>query len=215
MKYEELLLELKKHNFKYNSYIHLAIDDKNIREQLINNITEDNHINIYYNSYHLVYEASKDYPKLFYPYWDSLVPLLYNENSYHRSISHDILTNLIKVDHDNKFDSIQEKYFSMIKDEKFSTGLVALRNIMIISEYRQDLKNKIISLFLNKDFLINYKENQINRMEYEIIEFFAKTSFNSDYKNDVVNYIKSSTNSNNKRIKKIAEKTLKSLTNTK
>lgn len=212
MEYKELLLELEKHDFKYKPYIHLAIDNEIIREQLIKNITEDNHINIYYNSYHLVYGASKDYPELFYQYWDSLVPLLYHENSYHRSISHDILTNLIKIDNDNKFDLIQEKYFSMIKDEKFSTGLLALRNIIQMSDYRLDLKNKIINLLLNKDLLTSYKENQINRMQYEIIEFFGNTTI-SDNKNSVINYIKSSTDSNNSRIKKITEYALKSLNN--
>lgn len=109
MKYEELLLELEKHDFKYGPYIHLAIDDINIREKLINNITEDRHINVYYNSYYLIYEASKINPELFYQYWDSLIPLLNHKNSYHRSISHWILTNLIKVDNDNKFDLIKER----------------------------------------------------------------------------------------------------------
>jgi hypothetical protein len=212
LKYEELELKLKKHDFKYKPYIHISIDNKNIRKQLIKNITEDNHINIYYNSYHLVYEASKEHPELFYPYWDSLVPLLNHKNSYHRSISHDILTNLIQVDNDNKFDLIQEKYFSMIKDEKFSTGLGALRNIFLVSEYRPDLKNKIVIILLNKDLLTNYKENQVNRMQFEIIEFLGKTTI-SENKNNVINYIINSKESNNSRIKKIAEYALKSLNN--
>lgn len=209
MIYEELLLELKKHDFKYEPYIFLAIDDENIREKLIKNITEENHINIYYNSYYLVYEASKIKPKLFYQYWDSLVPLLDHKNSYHRSIAHWILTNLIKVDNNNKFNLIKDRYFSMIKDEKFQTGYMVLKDIIIMSDYRVDLKSEIIELFLNENMLKGYKENQIARMQYEIISFFSEINCDANTKTKIINYIKMCQNSNSNKTRRKAKDTLK------
>lgn len=209
MKYEELLIELKKHDFKYKPYIHLAIHNADIREKLIKNITEDNHINIYYNSYYLIDEASKQYPELFYQYWDCLVPLFNHKNSYHRSISHWIITNLIKVDKNNKFDLIKKRYFGMIKDEKFLTGLMALRDIIIMSDYRTDLQDEIISLLLDKTLIANYKENQISKIQYEILEYFSKIYYNSKDKNKIINYVKDCLDSKSNKTHKLAKTILK------
>lgn len=205
MTYEKLLIELKKHDFKYEPYVHLAINNSDIRERLIKNITEDNHINLYYNSYHLVYEASKNSPELFYQYWDDLVPLLNHKNSYHRSIAHWILTNLIKVDIENKFSLIKNRYFNMIKDEKFLTGLMALKDIIIVSGYRYDLNDEITSLFLNKDLIKNYKENQISKFQYEIIKYFNKIYHDSRRKNEIITYVKECLDSKSIKTCKIAQ----------
>lgn len=205
MKYEDLLIELKKHDFNYKPYIHLAIDNEEIREQLIKNIVEDNHINIYYNSYYLIDEASKQCPELFYQYWDCLVPLFDYKNSYHRNISHWIITNLIKVDKNNKFDLIKKRYFGMIKDEKFLTGLMALRDIIIMTEYRNDLKEEIINFFLDKTLIENYKENQISKIQYEILEYFGKVYYDSKNKNKIISYIKDCLDSKSIKTRKLAK----------
>lgn len=42
----------------------------------------------------------------------------------------------------------------MIKDEKFSTGLMALRDIIMMRDYRPDLSEEIINLFLYKDLML-------------------------------------------------------------
>lgn len=213
MKYKELLKELEKSDFKYEPYVHLAIDSEDIRNQLIENITGNYHINIYYNSYYLIYEASKKEPQLFYKYWESLVPLLNHKNSYHRSIGHWILTNLIKIDIDKKFDLIKDKYFLMVKDEKFLTGFMALKDIIIMSDYRTDLKNEIISLFFKEDLLNDYKDSQIGKMEYEIIVFFSKVEIDLNTRKKIIEYVKSKQNSNIIKTKKKAVSTLKLLLN--
>lgn len=209
MEYKELVLELEKHDFKYQPYVYLAIENKQIRDQLIENITGDYHINIYYNSYYLVNEASKKEPKLFYEYWDVLVPLLHHKNSYHRSIAHWILTNLVKVDTDNKFSAIKDTYFLMIKDTKFQTGLMALRDIITISEWRKDLYPEIIDLFLHKELLIEYKDNQISKIEYEIIEFLSIIDCDKDTKFRINQYVITCLNSKSSKTRALAKKILK------
>lgn len=208
MKYEELELELKKNNFDYKPYIYLAITDIEIRKKLIRNITEDNHINIYYNSHYLIKEASKIKPELFYEYWDLLVPLLYHKNSYHRSISHWILTNLVKIDKDNKFGLIKDKYFAMIKDEKFLTGFMALKDIIIVSDYNNYLNDEVTNLFLDKSLIENYKESQISKFQYEMLLYFEKVHKDSKFKNEINNYITNCINSKNIKISKLAQKIL-------
>ena len=211
MRYEELVLELKKNDFKYDPYVYLAIEDKYIRDQLIENITGEYHINIYYNSYYLVNAASKKEPSLFYEYWDALVPLLTHKNSYHRSIGHWILTNLVKVDIDHKFDAIKDTYFSMIKDVKFQTGLMALRDIISISQWREDLKIEIIDLFLNKEVLIEYKDNQVSKMEYEIITYLSNIDCDAKTKLRIKQYVIGCLDSKTNTTRILAKKVLKQL----
>lgn len=209
MKYSELLIELKKSDFAYAPYVHLAIEDETIRKQLIENITGDHHINIYYNSYYLVYEASKLQPILFYPYWDVLTPLLTHRNSYHRSIAHWILTNLVKVDKESKFDRIKDQYFLMIKDEKFLTGFMALKDIVTMSGDRRDLQNEIVDLFLNEALLEGYKDTQIGKMEYVIIQYFNDIEKDNGVYEKVVAYVQSKLDSPVKKTQKIARDFMK------
>lgn len=137
------------------------------------------------------------------------MPLLEHKNSYHRSISHWIITNLIKVDKNNKFDLIKKRYFGMIKDEKFLTGLMVLRDIITISEYRIDLKEEIINLFLNKTLVENYKENQIGKIQYEILEYFSKVYYDAKDKDKIMNYTKDCIDSKSIKTCKLAKTILK------
>lgn len=204
MKYEELHSLLQNHLFKYEKYVQYAIDDDLIRNQLIHNITHKNHINIYYNSYHLIDEASKLQPELFYMYWDDLLPLLHHENSYHRSIAHWILTNLIPIDEQHKLDLIKDKYFHMIKDDKFLTGFMALKDIMIMSPYRPDLQEEIIRYLIMDAMYDGYSEKQYIKFQIEILHYLKPLVASGSYPATVTSYIKKQRTSTYPKLQKLA-----------
>lgn len=173
MNYLDIEKRFQDKEFDYHKFVPLALEDKSVRDKLIENIVDGkNHINIYYRSYYIVDEASKEKPELFYEYWDNLVTILHHKNTYHRLIAHWLLTNLISVDKDNKFAEIKDEFFAAIDDEKVLVGLEAVKDITIVSEYRSDLEEEIISLFLNDNMLKNYLERQKERFYFLYMEYF-------------------------------------------
>ena len=166
LNYEEILKAFQEKEFHIDDYISVVVESKDIREKLIQNLIEQTHINVYYRSYYLINAVSLTNPELFYEYWDLFVSLRYHKNSYHRNIFHWIITNLIPVDSQNKFDKIKKEYFSQIKDVKVLTGLEAMKDIIIMSQYRPDLEEEIISLFLDENMIKDYTDKQKDRFHF-------------------------------------------------
>ncbi len=71
---------------------------------------------VYYHCYYVISKASEEKPELFYDYWNEFVLLLDHQNSYHRDIGLTIIANLTKIDTDDKFSVIYEKYIEHFND---------------------------------------------------------------------------------------------------
>ena len=170
--YQELESAFQRPEFSVNTFIPLVIASNEVRNKLIQNLIQETHINVYYRSYYLIDAVSRIDPQLFYEYWDQLIKLSTHKNSYHRSIYHWILANLISVDHERKFDAVKDMYFAQIRDQKMLTGLEAVKDIIRISAYRPDLEEEIIQLFLNEAMLQAYTDKQIDRFHYFFLTYF-------------------------------------------
>lgn len=172
MQYENLEKAFQDKEFHTEAFIPLVMEQKAVRDRLIENLEEDTHINIYYRSYYLIDAVSKTNPELFYEYWNRLARLRFHKNSYHRNIFHWIITNLIPADKENQFDKIKDEYFSQIKDVKVLTGLEAVKDIIRMCAYRPDLEGEIISLLLNEELLEDYTDKQKDRFHCLAMEYF-------------------------------------------
>ena len=211
LNYEEILKAFQEKEFHIDDYISVVVESKDIREKLIQNLIEQTHINVYYRSYYLINAVSLTNPELFYEYWDLFVSLRYHKNSYHRNIFHWIITNLIPVDSQNKFDKIKKEYFSQIKDVKVLTGLEAMKDIIIMSQYRPDLEEEIISLFIDENMIKDYTDKQKDRFHFYSMEYFESLL---DRKKDerLLDFIKTCLNAKNTTTAKKAKQILKKYT---
>ena len=191
LNYEEILKAFQEKEFHIDDYISVVVESKDIREKLIQNLIEQTHINVYYRSYYLINAVSLTNPELFYEYWDLFVSLRYHKNSYHRNIFH--------------------WYFSQIKDVKVLTGLEAMKDIIIMSQYRPDLEEEIISLFLDENMIKDYTDKQKDRFHFYSMEYFESLL---DRKKDerLLDFIKTCLNAKNTTTAKKAKQILKKYT---
>jgi len=209
MNYSDIEKEFNEKEFDYHKFVDYALNDESIRDKLVANIVDgNNHINIYYHSYYIINEASKEKPELFYKYWDDYLKIAKHKNSYHRIISHWLLTNLISIDYKNTFDDIKDDFFLAIKDERVSNGLAAVTDIIEVAKHRPDLENEIINLFLNEDLLINYTEKHRARFYFLYMEYF-EIILKDNYDQKLINFIEGCLESNTINTKRCAIKLLK------
>jgi hypothetical protein len=108
--------------------IQKVIDDESFRQLVIGQLISNDGILVYYHSFLIIDGASKREPSLFYGSWDKIVSLMDYENSYHRNYAMQIIANLTKVDNQNRFEQIIDKYYRQLNDEKFLTRRYCLLN---------------------------------------------------------------------------------------
>jgi hypothetical protein len=131
----------------------------------VENIVDgQNHINEYFNSYLIIKEVAVKNPELIYDEWERIWALHTHKNSYHRWIAHDLITQLLVIDHEDKFEGIKQEYVLLPKGEKISNFLKMTENIQEASRYK-DLQQEIQRLLADQEWLSHFNEKQVKRIE--------------------------------------------------
>ncbi|XUD47641.1 hypothetical protein IGJ74_000574 [Enterococcus sp. AZ009] len=129
-----------------------------------NIVDGQNHINEYFNSYLIIKEVAVKNPELIYDEWERIWALHTHKNSYHRWIAHDLITQLLVIDHEDKFEGIKQEYVLLPKGEKISNFLKMTENIQEASRYK-DLQQEIQRLLADQEWLSHFNEKQVKRIE--------------------------------------------------
>ncbi len=183
----------------------MSIDEPGVRDEIIGQMLSNPDIMVYYHCFYVVSKASLEFPALFYPYWEKLVPLLNHKNSYHRDMALTILANLAAVDREDRFNGIFDDYFAHLNDQKFMTAQCCVRNSQKIIFHKPALRERIIELLLDIDQRSNYPEKQKALMKCDILGILDEAYPDTDQKPDIENFIKAQVNSLSPKTKKKAK----------
>lgn len=168
----DLTQEISAKDVDVDRFVQLAIDDEQVRDEIIWQMMTSPDIMVYYHCYYVAAKASQKRPDLFYPYWPNVVSLLKHKNSYHRVFALTLIANLTQVDQENRFSEIYDEYFEHINDEKVSTGQCCVQNSIKIIRNKPALMDRIIALLLDLDNLCTYPEKQTELLKCDVLEVF-------------------------------------------
>ncbi len=147
MDYQEIARHFQTTSFDPKPFVQTAIDDRKVREKLVENVVDgQNHINEYFNSYLIIKEVAVKNPELIYDEWERIWALHTHKNSYHRWIAHDLITDLLVIDHEDKFEAIKREYVLLPKEEKISNYKKMSENIQKAMKLK-DLSKEISLLW--------------------------------------------------------------------
>ncbi|SHK12085.1 hypothetical protein [Paramaledivibacter caminithermalis] len=191
-------------NFNVNEFVKAVLDDENIRGEVIKQLLTNNDIMVYYHCYYIISKASEKKPELFYKYWNNFVSLLEHKNSYHRNIGLTIIANLTKIDEDNLFSSIFQKYIEHFNDDKFMTAQCFVQSMKKVIRNKKQYEKKIIDLLLDIDKICTYREKQKELLKSDIIEVLDEVYKSTKYKDIIVEFIRKQCNSLSPKTKKKA-----------
>ena len=181
-----------------------TIENEEFRELVIKHLTTNDKINVYYHSYLILLNATKEFPKTLYPYWSKIEKLLFHENSYHRKYASDIISNLISIDIEDRFFSIFEAYYQHLNDEKISNKSNCILNSIKIVKHNPKLSEKIILKIIGS---LQFNENTEKQQDYLLStfnEFLNKIQINEiETAEVVVNFLNLvNTHTQSKKVKK-------------
>jgi hypothetical protein len=140
-----------------------TIENEWFRELVIKHLTTNDKIDVYYHSYLIILYATKEFPIIFYPYWNEIAQLLFHENSYHRKYASDIIANLICIDTEERFPSIFDIYYRQLDDQKISNKSNCILNSIKIVKHSPKLSEEVIQKIINS---LQFNENTEKQQNY-------------------------------------------------
>jgi len=161
-----------------------------------------------YNSLKVLIFLSEHQPNVLYKEWDFFVKLLDNDNTFLRAIGLRILANLTKIDKENYFEKIFEKYYSLLDDKSMINAANIAGHSGIIAQAKPHLQEKITDKLLTIDKTHHSSECK------NIIKGKAILSFNQyideyEDKEKIIRFVKKELNKTRSATRKKAEKILK------
>jgi len=174
METTDLIRRISEQDADINAFVHLALEDPELRAEIVHLMMTHPNIMVYYHCYYVLDQASLQNPGMFYEYWDELVPLLKHPNSYHRDFALTILANLTAVDVDNRFVLIADEYLSHLWDAKFMTAQCMVRNCLKIARNKPELANRIINLLLDMESQTTFPTKQKELMKADVLDMLVQ-----------------------------------------
>jgi hypothetical protein len=205
----DLIEEIAQKNFDIDKFVRMAIEDANVRREIVHHMITNAAIMVYYHCYYVVEKASRNSPNLFYPYWGEIAQLLYHKNSYHRDIALEIIGNLSKVDQENRFVEIEDDYFKIINDEKFMTGNCCVKNMLKIYRHKPEQRERIIETLLDIDNRCDYTEKQKGVLKADVLEIFDEVYKEVTQREKINEFIKTELHSISPKTRKKAKELVK------
>lgn len=140
-----------------NKFIFEAIEDTTILDSLFEIvITETSSIK--YVCTKIIRQVSEQKPELIYPHFDDIHKWLQQKNSFIKWDGILTLSNLLIVDHEDKFKNIYQDYFSLIQDPQMITAANVIGNawkiILAKPELESDITRRLLGvpkiIYMNK-----------------------------------------------------------------
>jgi hypothetical protein len=201
-----MLEDIGKKSVSVESIARKVVKDKKLLDDLKENASSDNAA-IKYKSLKVLMYLGEQQPNILYPEWDFFVKLLDNENTFLRTIGSTVIANLTRVDKENKFENIFDKYYSLLEDESMINAANIAGYSGIIAKAKPHLQNKITDKLLDIDNTRHSSECK------NIIKGKAILSFNeyfNDFENKekIIQFVKKELKNTRPATRKKAEKLL-------
>ncbi|MCK4636703.1 MAG: hypothetical protein KAT49_02360 [Methanomicrobia archaeon] len=160
---------------------------------------------IRYNSFKVLLLISEEHPELLYPKWDFFAELIDSDNSYRKLIAVRLIAKLTKIDTENKFEEIFDKYYNLLNGSVIVAGHITA-NSGKIAKAIPKLQTKITNELLNID-----KTNQKHKdlIKSGAIQSFSEYFEESKDKEKIIEFVRAQLDCGSPKTRKIAKEFLK------
>ena len=202
-----MAVELDKKNIDIKAAAKKALKDDKLLAELLDNLWSKNE-NIRYNSHKVLYLITEEHPQKLYPKWDYLIKFLDSDNTYHKLSAVHLLANLTKVDKNNKFEKIFQKFYGLLEDKSFITAAYVCGVSGKIAKAKPKLQTKITNRLLNIDNTHHQQERK-DLIKAYIFEAFGEYFDQAKNKKKITEFVRQQLSCQSPKTKKAAKEFLK------
>lgn len=185
---------------KIKSLADKAISDKKYLSELLNNL-QSKEDKVRFPSFEIINKIAEENPDILYYKWDYFASFLESKNTYHNYIGIYIIANLVRVDSDELFEKIFDKYYKLLNHDSVIPAAHAALNSDKIARAKPALEAKITSLLLDL-------ENN-NHKHKELIKASAIIALSNYFelsksKDKIISFVKKQVDSSSVKTRKVA-----------
>lgn len=158
-----------------------------------------------YGSFEVLLRLSEEQPELLYPRWDFLANMLDSDNTYWKLIAVRLIANLTKVDTEDRFEKIFNKYYNLLNDSVIVAGHITA-NSGKIARAKPKLQAEITDKLLNID---KTSQKHKDLIKSGAIDSFDEYFGESKDKERIVEFVKQQLNCESPKTRKKAKEFLK------
>jgi hypothetical protein len=202
-----ILSGLDKKSIKVENIAKKALKDKEVLSELLDGVLSKEE-RIRFNCFNVLLHISEKHPKTLYHKWDFFKKLLVSDNTYFKYIAIHIITNLTRIDSENKFDKIFNMYYSLLDDQSVIPASHVAGNSGKIVCAKPKLKTRITNRLLSIDQTHHSPERR------DLIKGYAIESFDQYFdeakdKKKILEFVEKQLKAKSPKTKKIAKRFLK------
>ena len=179
-----------------------AVDNTEIITELLKGILSKDE-KIRFKCFNILLKISENTPDVIYNKWGYFDKLLESDNNYHKYIAIHIISNLIKIDKENKFEKTFDKYFNILEGDKAMAAGHVVKCSGKIVKAKPNLEEKITNKLLNIDEL--HKGRQKELIKAYAIEAFYDYYNEIKSKEKILDFIRQQLESGSPKTRKIAK----------
>jgi hypothetical protein len=198
-----MLAELNDKNANIESITGKALENRDILSELLDGLKSK--VETYrYNCYKVLYSISQTRPEVLYPEWNRFAESLSSDNSYHKMAAIHLIANLTRVDTENRFEEIFDKYYSLLDDRSMVVAYYVASVSGRIVKAKPGLEKAITDKLLSID-KTHHKPGRKELIKTGVIEAFSDYFEESSDKEKITNFVKQQLNSESSKTRKTAK----------
>ena len=184
-----------------------AIEDREFLSELLGNLRSKKET-IRFNSSNALHLISQKNPGVLYPLWDFFFELIAGDNTYWKCSGIPIIANLTRVDRENKFERMFEKYFALMDDKKsFIPAAYLARSSATIVRAKPDLEARITKKLLKID-QTHHNPQRRDLVKSDIIEAFDEYFEQAKNKTEIIEFVRNQLECDSPKTRKAAQRFL-------
>ena len=165
-----------------------AIKDKNLLSELLQGILSKKDEKRE-PSFKALLQISEEHPELIYSEWDYFAELLTSDNSFHKYMATYLIASLTRVDKENKFEKIFDKYYDLLDDKSVIPPSHTAKNSGKIAKAKPNLQTKITNKLLSIDET-HHKPERKDLIKGYAIEAFNEYFEEAENKKEILEFVK-------------------------
>ena len=158
-----------------------------------------------YNSFKVLLLISEEHPEVLYSKWDFFIDMIDSDNAYWKLSAVRIIANLTRVDTENRFEEIFNKYYNLLNDSVIVAGHITA-NSGKIAKAKPKLQTEITNKLFNID-KTNQKHKEL--IKAGAIESFSEYFEESKDKKKIIEFVNKQLNCESPKTRKKAKEFLK------
>jgi hypothetical protein len=208
-----VLSELSDKNADIGSIAERALKDRDLLSELLEGLksrvsTKSAEETLRYNCYKVLMLISQTHGEVLYPKWEYIIGLLNSENSYHKMSAINLIASLTRVDTENRFNKIFDRYYSLLDDKSMIVAMYVAGNSGQIARAKPQLEHRITTKLLSIAET-HHPEGRKELIKGSAIEAFGQYFSEATDKEKILEFVEEQQNSSSPKTRKLAKEFLK------